>query len=153
MGALQGVAMKVEKTDQGMDVACVPGEFRENYRFLRELIDCRAQNNTAEQCLKDLAQLRVSYACEGLNRRQTKLLKNLSVGIIADDWDCTEPPVPVELEASIRVRKKSTWLPWEAEAIRKIERWRSDVALINRHLSAGDGLSTMDPLPFADKSN
>ncbi len=147
--------MKVEKTDKGVDVACVPGEFRENYLFLRELIDCRSRNNTAEQCLNDLVRVRVHRLGEGLNRRQTKLLKDLADGMQTDDWEGIEPPVPVELEASIRIKKKSSWLPWESEAIRKIERWRSDVALINRRLCVPGVLSNMDPVPvpFADKSN
>jgi len=71
-----------------------------------------------------------------LNRRQIKIIKDYLT--YCDDVDeygdycdqMPEPPVPVELEASIRIRKRSTWLPWEAEAIRKIERWRADLKLI-----------------------
>ncbi len=146
--------MKVEKTDQAVDVACVPGEFRENYRFLRELIDCRALNNTAEQYLKNLAERRLLHASNGLNRRQTKLMKDLAKGLAIEDSECLEPPVPVELEASIRVKKKSTWLPWESEAIRKIELWRTDVAHINRYVAASHAVS-VEPiaLPYAERSN
>ncbi|MEW6348651.1 MAG: hypothetical protein AB1646_06285 [Thermodesulfobacteriota bacterium] len=147
--------MKVEKTDQAVDVACVPGEFRENYRFLRELIDRRALNNTAEESLRNLAERRLLQPRNGLNRRQTKLMKDLVKGMAVDDAEWLEPPVPVELEAAIRIKKKSTWLPWESEAIRKIELWRTDVAHINRYIAASHAASVSEPIPIpcADRSN
>jgi hypothetical protein len=45
------------------------------------------------------------------------------------------------LEASIRVKKRSTWLPWEAEAIRKIERWRGDLAFITENWTSTSPLA------------
>ena len=68
-----------------------------------------------------------------LNKRQLKILNEFMDRLQDDDPDWFSPPVPEELEASIRIKKRSTWLPWEAEAIRKIERWRDDLAVIASH--------------------
>ena len=65
-----------------------------------------------------------------LNRRQLKILTDYLSQIEEEQDDLLAPPVPAELEASIRIRKRTTWLPWEAEAVRKIERWHADVGHI-----------------------
>jgi hypothetical protein len=40
---------------------------------------------------------------------------------------CSKPPIPPELEASIRSRDSEEWLPWEMEAIEKVEVWREQL--------------------------
>ena len=128
--------MSVDKSIQDIDLSSIPGEFRENHRFLNELISCKEKNQTVAKCFDDFLDKRISSLRGKLNRRQLKLINDYLAycedDCEADDsYDQTpEPPVPVELEASIRIRKRSTWLPWEAEAIRKIDRWRADLKLI-----------------------
>ena len=62
----------------------------------------------------------------------------------------SSPPVPAELEASIRIKRRSVWLPWEAEAIRKIERWREDLYTITRYWAgAGVHAAALKRLPIA----
>ena len=56
---------------------------------------------------------------QDLNRRVRNILKCFSSALT--------PPVPLDLEKSIRARSKDNWLPWEAEAIEKIEAWRAEV--------------------------
>jgi hypothetical protein len=41
--------------------------------------------------------------------------------------ECSTPPIPQELEKSIRGRDSSEWLPWELEAIEKVENWRTEL--------------------------
>jgi hypothetical protein len=125
--------MKLDKTAQDSDLSNIPGEFRENYRFLSELINCREKNASIAECLGTLVDRRLCRLRGKLNRRQLKLLNDFMDGLRDDDADCFFAPVPEELEASIRIKKRSTWLPWEAEAIRKIERWRDDLAVIATH--------------------
>jgi hypothetical protein len=119
--------MKADKTAQGIDASSIPGEFRENYRFLSELINCEEKNTIATNRLHQLATSRFDPAVAALNRRQLKILKCCMMTLEDEDSEPMSAPVPAELEASIRIRKRSSWLPWEAEAIRKIERWRGDV--------------------------
>ncbi|MGC8604000.1 MAG: hypothetical protein ACP5VS_09955 [Desulfomonilaceae bacterium] len=122
--------MRVDKSAQDVDLSSIPAEFRENYKFLSELIDCKEKNNVASKGLESMVEERLKILRGKLNRRQLKILTNYLSRIEDDDENLLTPPVPAELEASIRIRKKATWLPWEAEAIRKIERWRSDVGQI-----------------------
>ncbi len=81
--------------------------------------------------LESMAEERLQQLRGKLNRRQVKILTDyLKQADDQDDGGSITPPVPAELEASIRMRKRGAWLPWEAEAIRKIERWRTDVGRI-----------------------
>ncbi|MEI7449653.1 MAG: hypothetical protein WCJ75_08500 [Desulfomonile sp.] len=141
--------MKVDKSTQDTDLSSIPSEFRENYRFLSELINCKNKNDSVSQGLASLVHERFLETRAMLNRRQIKILNHYLKGMERNDPEFTAPPVPVELEASIRVRKRSTWLPWEAEAIRKIDRWREDVVCIignwNGNSSFADGPKCLRP--------
>ncbi|MCX5872766.1 MAG: hypothetical protein NTY51_05970 [Deltaproteobacteria bacterium] len=122
--------MRVDKSAQDMDLSSIPGEFRENYKFLSELIDCKEKNNLASRGLESVVEERLRALRGKLNRRQLKILSDYLSDIEEEEDNLLAAPVPAELEASIRIRKRTTWLPWEAEAIRKIERWRNDVGHI-----------------------
>lgn len=122
--------MKADKTSSDSDLSSIPAEFRENYRFLRELINCKERNTSITQNLEELVRNPICTIRAKLNRRQRQILSRLLRGFQYDDNEPFAPPVPPELEASLRLRKTSTWLPWEAEAIQKIERWRADICLI-----------------------
>ncbi|MGC8659017.1 MAG: hypothetical protein ACP5U1_08080 [Desulfomonilaceae bacterium] len=123
--------MRVDKSAQDMDLSSIPAEFRENYKFLSELINCKEKNNSASKGLESMVEERLKTLRGNLNRRQLKILTDYLSHIDDDDDAILTPPVPAELEASIRIRNRSTWLPWETEAIRKIEKWRADV----RHIT------------------
>ncbi|MBI4965280.1 MAG: hypothetical protein HY913_18535 [Desulfomonile tiedjei] len=125
--------MKLDKTSPDTELSSIPAEFRENYRFLSELINCRDKNDSAAGELEDLVDRRLCRIRGKLNKRQIKLLNDFMNRTKNDDPECFYPPVPAELEAAIRIKKRSIWLPWEAEAIRKIERWREDLCTITRY--------------------
>lgn len=122
--------MKLDKTAQELDLASIPAEFRENYKFLCELINCRQKNNNVTEPLELIIENRLCNLRGKLNRRQLGILTRFLNGRQSDEPERFIPPVPPELEASLRLRKRSTWLPWEAEAVRKIERWRADISCI-----------------------
>jgi len=124
--------MKADKTAHSIDPSSIPGDFRENYRFLSELINCEDKNTSVLKTLEDLARGRTAGGLANLTRRQEQIWRQFLRNLAKDDPDGLFAPVPAELEASIRIRKRSTWLPWEAEAIRKIERWRCDVLQITQ---------------------
>jgi hypothetical protein len=137
----QGTTMEVDKTAQDLDLSSVAGEFRENYRFLTELINCKDKNNSATKELESLVEKRLFQIRGKLNRRQLRILNQFLKTETDEDGECLCPPVPAELEASIRVKRRSGWLPWEAEAIRKIERWRSDVLCILENWTDGGSVA------------
>jgi len=125
--------MTLDKSAVDVDLSSIPGEFRENYRFLTEMITCDEKNRTAARGLEALVDRHLCRIRGNLNRRQIGILNRY-----LQEAQATEglaPPVPVELEASIRIRKRATWLPWEAEAIRKIDIWRKDVQCIMQQWS------------------
>jgi hypothetical protein len=129
--------MKPDKTAPDSDLSSIPGEFRENYRFLSELINCRERNDTATKTLETLLPKSPVLVKERLNRRQGKIFREFLEHRGVESDELSGAPVPAELEASIRIRQRSSWLPWEAEAIHKIDLWRKDVECISNHL-AGD---------------
>lgn len=122
--------MKVDKPALDDTPTNMPGEFSENYRFLSALITCKEKNNVATEGLDKLLGDQFCRIRGKLNRRQLSILNQYLKSAEGHDCECVAPPVPAELEASIRIRRRSTWLPWEAEAIRKIERWRCDIERI-----------------------
>jgi hypothetical protein len=133
--------MKSNRTAHQADLSTIPNEFRENYLFLCELINCEAQNTSIGRILNRLSEASLADLKGRLNRRQAKIIKDYVFQIEDAEGEEPAPPVPAELEASIRIRDRSTWLPWEAEAIRKINRWRQDIECINGHLAAACGFS------------
>jgi hypothetical protein len=150
----QGAPMKLDKTAEDNELSSIPGEFRENYRFLSELINCRDKNNSAACELEDLVEKRLCRIRGKLNRRQIKILNDFMNRIEDDDPECFSPPVPAELEASIRIKRRSVWLPWEAEAIRKIERWREDLCTITRYWAgAAVHAAALKRLPIAARTS
>jgi len=128
--------MKPDSTATDSDLSSIPGEFRENYRFLCELINCKQKNDKAARKLASFQDRSPVELTSRLNRRQAKIFKDFLKERASNPRESLWAPVPVELEASIRIRKRSTWLPWEAEAIHKIELWREDVHCITRCLAA-----------------
>lgn len=125
--------MNVDRSAQDIHRSSISGEFGQNYRFLSELIGCREKNTEAAQGLEEIVRRQLLGIRGKLNRRQIKILNEFLRDAHSESDESFEPPVPEELEAAIRVKKRSTWLPWEAEAIRKIERWRSDLHAITAH--------------------
>lgn len=122
--------MKVDKPALDSNPPTMPGEFGQNYSFLSELITCKEKNNCVTAGLDELLHKQLCRIRGKLNRRQMTILNQYLRGGEEEDDECVPTPVPAELEASIRIRTRSTWLPWEAEAIRKIDRWRGDIASI-----------------------
>ncbi len=139
--------MKADRTASDTDLASIPGEFRENYRFLSELINCKQRNNSVTQNLEQFVLDPICSIRAKLNRRQRQILSRLLRGFQNDENEPCAPPVPPELEASLRLRSRTTWLPWEAEAIRKIERWRADISLIADLWQNHTSLSTTPTMP------
>ncbi|MBM4327626.1 MAG: hypothetical protein FJ118_10745 [Deltaproteobacteria bacterium] len=126
--------MKPDHTAHETDLSCIPAPFRENYRFLSELISCKDRNNSLKKRLANLDEWPLAELRGRLNRRQMKLVKDFLNGDGLEGMEPLECPVPAELEAAILVKKRASWLPWEAEAIRKADRWRADVRAIAEHL-------------------
>jgi|GEM_PF-5092165 len=83
--------MNLDKTAQDSDLSNIPAEFRENYRFLSELINCRDKNAIVAECLGTLVDRRLCRLRGKLNKRQLKILNEFMDRLQDDDPDWFSP--------------------------------------------------------------
>ncbi len=99
-------------------------DFNQNYLYLKKLIqDLKVENGTSVR--KEIFG-EDERECD-LTKKQMKQLFRFLRKIEHHYEECCSPPIPEELENSIRNRDSSQWLPWELEAIEKIEVWREEL--------------------------
>lgn len=99
-------------------------DFNQNYRYLKKLIQ--------ELKTEDSASVRKELFGEEegerkLTKKQMKQLFRYLRGLEHHYEECSTPPIPEELEKSVRAKESDEWLPWELEAIEKVDAWRSEL--------------------------
>lgn len=110
-------------------------DFKQNYRYLKRLLKhSRAEDG---DCLRKEI-FGEGEAGRNLTKREMKQLFKLLRKIESHYEECRTPPIPTELEDSIRARESDAWLPWELEAIEKVDVWRE--SLHEKHLAAREML-------------
>lgn len=96
--------------------------FTENYRNLRKMIQALKKENgklVGKEIFGDEGQQPALTKSD--MQRLFKMLRR-----IENQYDkCCTPPIPEALEKSIRTKGADQWLPWELEAIEKMDAWRS----------------------------
>lgn len=99
-------------------------EFTRHYRDLKRLLGALKMENGSSL-------RREIFGDENLGRplttKDVKSLFRVLRKLQNQYEECSTPPIPAELEKSIRRRDSAAWLPWELEAIEKVEIWRSEV--------------------------
>lgn len=99
-------------------------DFNENYQYLRKLIqDLKHENGTSLR--KEL--FGAEERERTLTKKQMKQLFRFLRKIEHHYEQCCTPPIPDELEESIRSKESDEWLPWELEAIEKVDAWREEL--------------------------
>jgi len=99
-------------------------DFNENYRYLKKLIqDLKHENGTSLR--KEL--FGEDERERTLSKKQMKQLFRFLRKIEHHYEQCCTPPIPEELERSIREKGSDEWLPWELEAIEKVDSWREEL--------------------------
>jgi hypothetical protein len=99
-------------------------DFNQNYHYLKKLIqDLKVENSTSVR--KEIFG-EDERECN-LTKKQMKQLFRFLRKIEHHYEECCSPPIPEELENSIRDRDSSEWLPWELEAIEKVDGWREEL--------------------------
>ncbi|MBI5252757.1 MAG: hypothetical protein HY912_24945 [Desulfomonile tiedjei] len=63
-----------------------------------------------------------------LTKKQVQQRNKLVKGILEKFSRALTPPVPPDLEEYIRCKNEEDRLPWEEEALEKVEVWREEVA-------------------------
>jgi hypothetical protein len=99
-------------------------DFNENYRYLKKLIqDLKHENDNSLR--KEL--FGEDERERTLSKKQMKQLFRFLRKIEQHYEQCCTPPIPEELERSIRQKSSDEWLPWELEAIEKVDAWREEL--------------------------
>jgi hypothetical protein len=109
-----------------------PGDFENNYRNLKKLIN---------KALKEGAPLD-DLILKGVKNEKRKelskddLLKLLHIirRIKTRYQRLLQSPIPKELERDILAKSLEARLPWENEALEKVEQWRKDVSAVREHV-------------------
>ena len=99
-------------------------DFNQNYRYLRKLVQELADDKDGSAKNEFFAE---DEGDRSLTKRQMKQLFRFLRKIEKHYRECCPLPIPVELEEAIRSRDSSDWLPWELEAIEKVEAWREEL--------------------------
>ena len=99
-------------------------DFDHNYRYVKKLIqELIVQNQGSRK--REMA--------GGVERKRNMTKKDLEElaralrRIELQYAEYSKPPIPKALETSIRRRNDTDWLPWEMEAIEKVEVWREEL--------------------------
>jgi len=98
-------------------------DFNGNFKYLKKLIQELKVENT-DSLKKEL--FGDTEPVKPLNKKDMKQLFKFLRKIEHHYEELSNPPIPKELEKSIRSRAKTDWLPWELEAIQKIDVWREE---------------------------
>jgi predicted nucleic acid-binding Zn-ribbon protein len=120
-----------------------PGDFNSNYRNLKRLINKALKEGTPLEELRLIPKNPSTAPQRQLSREDLLKLLHIIRRIKTRYQRLLQSPVPRELERDIRAKKSDLRLPWENEALEKVEKWRRDVSSVraqvqkelNDHLS------------------
>ncbi|MFH0958115.1 MAG: hypothetical protein V1897_05370 [Pseudomonadota bacterium] len=131
-------------SDAAIGVPEPPGDFESNYRQLKKTINTAIKNGIALDQLNLIPRNTTEKPPENLSREDLLRLLKLIRRIKSRCESLLEPPVPPELERDILAKSPEDRLPWETEALEKIEAWkkalktvRTEVRIeLNQHLKS-----------------
>ena len=96
-------------------------DFDQSYRYVKKLIqELMAQNRGSLKRDRLSGNEHVPYLTKKEMLDLARVLRNIELQYA----EYSRPPIPKALETSIRRRNDADWLPWELEAIEKIDVWR-----------------------------
>jgi len=99
-------------------------DFDQNYRYVKKLIqELKVENQ--ESLKRDI--FGADERKRTLTKKEMQDLARSLRRIELQYAECAKPPIPKELESSIRRRNDTDWLPWELEAIEKVDVWREEL--------------------------
>ena len=98
-------------------------DFDQHYQYVKRLIREMKEENHASL----RRELFGEEDQRPLSKQQLKDLFRALRKIERQCLECYAAPIPEELEGAIRSRDESAWLPWELEAIEKVDAWRAEI--------------------------
>jgi DNA-binding transcriptional MerR regulator len=107
-----------------------PGDFSSNYRHLKRLINKALKEGTPLEELRLIPKKPSTAPQRQLSREDLLKLLHIIRRIKTRYQRLLQSPVPRELERDIRAKTCELRLPWENEALEKVEQWRQDVSAV-----------------------
>jgi hypothetical protein len=117
-------------SDPAAGVPEPPGDFKSNYRHLKQIINKALKEGTPLEELCLIPKNPSVPKPRQLSRDDLLNLLQIVRRIKSRYQALLQSPVPRELERDIRLKLPSDRLPWEAEALEKVERWQFDVQTV-----------------------
>ena len=99
-------------------------DFDEHYHYMKKLIQELKGSNQASLRKEIFGE---DERNRNLTQKEIRELARALRKIEHQYEECCNPPVPPELESFIRSRNVSEWLPYELEAIEKVDTWRMEL--------------------------
>jgi hypothetical protein len=114
-------------SDPAAGVSAPPGDFDSNYRHLKKLINKALKEGTPIEDLRLIPKNPSDSGKQSFSREDLLNLLRVIRRIKSRYQRVLQPPVPRELERDILAKDPDQRLPWEDEALDKIQQWREDV--------------------------
>ncbi len=123
-------------SDPAAGVPEPPGDFKSNYRYLKQLINKALKQGTPLESLSLVPRHSPPAEPRKLSREDLANLLRIIRRIRQRYQALLECPVPRELERDILMKAPQERLPWENEALEKIEAWKKDVEAVRVQVRA-----------------
>lgn len=113
--------------DPAQGVSEPPGDFRSNYSHLKQIIEKALKEGTPLEELHLIPKAPSRKGARQLSKEDLLSLLRIIRRIKSRYERLLESPVPKELERDILAKTPDERLPWEEEALDKVNQWRRDV--------------------------
>jgi len=131
-------------SDPADAVSAPPGDFKSNFRQLKQLINRALKEGTPLEELHLIPKLLTRKKPHQFSTEDLLKLLHTIRRIKTRYQRLLQAPVPPELERDILAKSREERLPWETEALEKIQQWREDVMAVrdsvrlelNHHLNS-----------------
>ncbi len=120
--------------DPAAGVSEPPGDFKSNYRYLKNLINKAIKEGTPLEDLHLIPRCPSSKRPKQLSRDDLLKLLHTIRKIKTRYQRLLQSPVPRELERDILAKAPERRIPWETEALDRVQQWRRDVTKVRRHV-------------------
>lgn len=116
--------------DPAAGVSEPPGDFKSNYRHLKKIINQALKEGTPLEELHLIPKDKTHQPTKRFDQEDLLKLLHLIRRIKTRYQRLLQPPVPRLLERDILAKDPSARLPWEQEALDKLDEWRKDVEAV-----------------------
>lgn len=125
-----------------------------NYDYLKEIVKMAKRNGWEMNVLGLVSRDLPVNSLAPLTRKEFQERNKYVKNVLKRFAQFLTPPVPLDLEKSIRRGNRDRWLPWEAEAIEKVDAWREEAKRIRPEiLKALSKICQITPWSASDETN